>query len=96
LITYPSLQLKWNRPQIVNKVVLYDRPTLTEHMAASVLKFSDGSKEHVFAVPNDGSAKVLVFEPREVSSMRIEVVDGQNDLGKAIEACFQFRHRNLQ
>jgi hypothetical protein len=52
LITYPSLELKWNRPQMVNKVVLYDRSTLTEHMAASVLKFSDGSEEHVFAVPN--------------------------------------------
>ena len=54
LITFPSLELKWNRPQMVNKVVLYDRPTLEEHMAASVLKFSDGSREHVFAVPNDG------------------------------------------
>jgi putative alpha-1,2-mannosidase len=75
-ITYPSLELKWDRPRTVNKVVLYDRSTLEEHMAACVLKFSDGSEEHVFAVPNDGSAKTLVFEPREVSSMRIEVVDG--------------------
>jgi putative alpha-1,2-mannosidase len=75
-ITYPKLELRWKTPQTINKVVLYDRPTLDEHMAACVLKFSDGSEEHVFAVPNDGSPKTLVFEPREVAGLTVEVVDG--------------------
>ena len=75
-IVYPAVEMTWKRPQKVNKVVVYDRPSLEEHMAAAVLKFSDGSEEHVFAVPNDGSAKTIVFEPREVAGMKLEVVDG--------------------
>ena len=75
-ISYPSLELKWKTPQKINKVVLYDRPTKAEHMAAGVLKFSDGTRVDVFAVPNDGSAKTMVFEPREVTGMKLEVVDG--------------------
>ncbi|GAA4890249.1 GH92 family glycosyl hydrolase [Ferrimonas pelagia] len=75
-IDYPSVTLTWPKPQTVNTVVIYDRPTLDEHMAAAVLTFSDGSKEHLFAVPNDGSALELVFEPRTVEWMRLDVVDG--------------------
>ncbi len=75
-ISYPSLELKWKTPQKINKVVLYDRPTAEEHMAACVLKFSDGSEVHTFAVPNEGSAKTVVFEPRRVTGMTVEVVDG--------------------
>ena len=75
-ISYPTIELKWRTPQKINKVVLYDRPTEEEHMAACVLKFSDGSEVHAFAVPNDGSAKTIVFEPREVTAMELRVVDG--------------------
>ncbi|MCP5536202.1 MAG: glycoside hydrolase family 92 protein [Akkermansiaceae bacterium] len=75
-IDYPELKLKWKTPQKINKVVIYDRPTQDEHMAACVLKFSDGSEEHAFAVPNDGSPATIVFEPRTVSGMTLSVVDG--------------------
>ena len=75
-IDYPHLELKWNTPRKVNKVVLYDRPTQAEHMAACVLKFSDGSEVHVTAVPNDGAPKTVVFEPRTVTGMALQVVDG--------------------
>jgi len=75
-IKYPSIELKWDSPQTINRLVVYDRPTLAEHMAACVLKFSDGSEAHVFAVPNDGSARTVVFEPRTVTGMKLEVVDG--------------------
>jgi putative alpha-1,2-mannosidase len=79
-ITYPELELKWDTPRKMNKVVLYDRPTEMEHMAACILKFSDGSEEHFFAVPNDGSPISLVFEAREVSGFKLEVVDGVGTL----------------
>ena len=75
-IDYPQIKLQWNKPQKVNKVILYDRPTKAEHMGACVLKFSDGSEVHVTAVPNDGSPKVVVFEPRTVTGMTVMVVDG--------------------
>ncbi|MCP4455510.1 MAG: glycoside hydrolase family 92 protein, partial [Planctomycetes bacterium] len=75
-IKYPAIELTWNTPQTINRVVVYDRPTLVEHMAACVLKFSDGSEAHAFAVPNDGAARTIVFEPRTVTGMKLEVVDG--------------------
>ncbi len=75
-IDYPKLELRWDGPQKVNKVVIYDRPTEAEHMAACVLKFSDASEVHVTAVPNDGAPKTVVFEPRTVTSMTLTVTDG--------------------
>jgi putative alpha-1,2-mannosidase len=75
-ISYPSLELKWKASRKINKVVLYDRPTEEEHMAACVLKFSDGSEVHVTAVPNDGTPKTVFFEPRTIAGMKLEVVDG--------------------
>ena len=52
------------------------RPAGDEHMAACVLRFSDGSEVQVWAVPNDGSPKTVVFEPRKVTSMTLSCVDG--------------------
>jgi len=75
-ISYPKLRLKWKTSQKINMVVLYDRPLEEEHLAACILKFDDGSKEHVYAIPNDGLAKKVIFEPRQVSELTIEVVDG--------------------
>jgi predicted alpha-1,2-mannosidase len=71
-----GLELKWDAARKINKVVVYDRPTIEEHMAACTLTFSDGSRADVYAVPNDGSAKTVVFEPRTVTGMRLDVVDG--------------------
>ncbi len=76
-IHYPkNFNLKWETPRRINKVVIYDRPTLDEHMGACILTFSDGSKVDVYGVANDGSAKTVAFEPRTVSGMRLDVVDG--------------------
>jgi len=75
-ISYPKLELKWKTPRKINKVVIYDRPTDQEHMAACILKFSDKSEVHVVAVPNDGSPKTVVFKPRTVTGMTLTVVDG--------------------
>jgi putative alpha-1,2-mannosidase len=76
-IDYPkNFELKWDTPRQVNKVVIYDRPMLEEHMGACILTFSDGSKVDIYAVPNDGSAKTVVIEPRTVTGMRLDVVDG--------------------
>jgi len=76
LIHYPAITFTWAKPQQINKIVIYDRPGETEHAAACVIKFSDGSEEHAFAIPNDGSAHTLVFEPRSVTNMTLQVVDG--------------------
>jgi hypothetical protein len=78
-IHYPWIQLTWPTPQTIDRVVLYDRPSLEEHTAGGTLHFSDGSKIRVFAIPNNGTAKAVVFAPKTVSWVRFEVTDG---LGK--------------
>ncbi len=76
-ISYPTLQLKWETPQKINKVVLYDRPTLEEHMAACILKFSDGSEGRMSSpFRTTVRQRPIVFEPREVTAMKLDVVDG--------------------
>jgi len=75
-IDYPTLDVHWDTPRVINKVVLHDRCSETEHLAACVLRFSDGSEVHVTAVPNDGTAKTVVFEPRTVTSMAVVCTDG--------------------
>lgn len=75
-IEFPELTLTWDEPQQINKIVLYDRPTDQEHLAACLIKFSDGSEVNVWAIPNDGSPKTVVFEPRTVTSFTIIPVDG--------------------
>lgn len=75
-ISFPKISFRWTKPQRINKVVIYDRPELSDHMAACQLVFSDGSKVQIWAVPNDGSPRTVFFEPREVTGMTLEVVDG--------------------
>lgn len=78
-IRYPAISLTWENPVMVNKVVIYDRPCLDNHLAGAILKFSDGSEVSVTAIPNDGTPKTVVFTPREITSMRLNVVDGLGD-----------------
>ena len=79
LTHYPDLKMVWDQAQKINKITLYDRPSLEQHLAACIIKFDDGSEEHAYAIPNDGSAYTLVFEPKRVSELKLSVVDGVGD-----------------
>ncbi|MEP7144305.1 MAG: GH92 family glycosyl hydrolase [Ferruginibacter sp.] len=81
-VRFPWIQLDWAQPQAINKIVLYDRPSEYEHIASGRLIFSDGSIVWVNEIPNDGSAKVVKFETKNVVSVRFETTDGDgSDLG---------------
>ena len=75
-IKFPKVEFRWKEPQMVNQVVIYDRASEAEHFAAGILKFGDGSEVHVTAIPNDGSAKVVTFEPRATDRITLTGVDG--------------------
>ncbi|MHC4432690.1 MAG: GH92 family glycosyl hydrolase [Planctomycetota bacterium] len=75
-VKYPWVQLDWPKPQWIEKVILYDRPALEEHLAGGTLEFSDGSEIAVTTIPNDGTAKVVTFEPRKVTWIRFVATDG--------------------
>lgn len=75
-IRYPWVQLDWDQEKTLAKVVLYDRPTLSEHTAGGRLRFSDGSFLSVNTIPNDGTARVVTFAPKKTRWVRFEVSDG--------------------
>jgi len=75
-ITYPWIQLTWDREYAVNRVILYDRATPDSHTAGGILHFSDGSSIYVYAIPNNGTAKVVDFPSKKVTWIKFEVMDG--------------------
>lgn len=75
-IDYPWIQLDWDAPVCINKVVLYDRAGKEAHTAGGVLHFSDGSRINVWQMANDGSPKVVEFPAKTTEWMRFEVTDG--------------------
>lgn len=81
-IRFPWIQLEWNQPQAIDKILLFDRPSLNNHIAGGRLIFSDGSIVWVNEIPNDGSVKLVKFETKNVTSVRFETTDGTGrDLG---------------
>ncbi|MGN8552141.1 UNVERIFIED_CONTAM: right-handed parallel beta-helix repeat-containing protein [Microbacterium sp. SLM126] len=66
-------QLTWPNAVSLDTVVLYDRPNLTDQVTAGTLEFSDGSSVAVTALPNDGSAKVVNFAARAVTSVKFVI-----------------------
>ncbi|MCP4258761.1 MAG: glycoside hydrolase family 92 protein [Planctomycetes bacterium] len=75
-IRYPWIRLTWPDEQTISRVVVYDRPTEQEHTAGGILVFSDGSKERVLTIPNDGSPKAITFQPKKVTWVEFKVTDG--------------------
>lgn len=81
-VRFPWIQLDWDQPQAINKILLFDRPALNNHIAGGRLIFSDGSIVWVNEIPNDGTVKSVKFETRNVTSVRFETTDGNGrDLG---------------
>ncbi len=81
-IRFPWIQLTWDKPYIINKVVLYDRASLKENIAGGKLLFSDGSYIWVNQIPADGSGKAIQFPSRSVTWVKFIVNDGTgSDVG---------------
>lgn len=81
-VRFPWLQLDWKSSMKVNRVVLFDRPSLKEHIATCKLLFSDGSMLWLNEIPNDGTGKVIQFPAKTVQWIRIVVTDGKGrDIG---------------
>ena len=74
-IDYPWIQLTWEKPQSINKIILYDRAITTAHNAGGTLIFSNGTRLPVFEIPNNGAPKVISFPDQPVSWVRFETTD---------------------
>jgi len=71
----PWIQLTWDKPQNINRVLLFDRPTLKSHTAAGILSFDDGSRIFVSTIPNDGKAKQVDFPTKRSKWIRFQATD---------------------
>jgi predicted alpha-1,2-mannosidase len=81
-VRFPWIQLAWDEPQEINRVVLYDRPSAKDHIAGGRLQFSDGTEILVNQIPNDGTAKAIHFESKQVNWIKFVTTDGKGkDLG---------------
>ncbi|RVT98348.1 glycoside hydrolase family 92 protein [Mucilaginibacter limnophilus] len=81
-VRFPWIQLEWDKPQSISKVILYDRPELNEHVATTKLVFSDGSFVWANQIPNNGTARVVKFTARTVKWVKFVVTDGTGkDIG---------------
>jgi predicted alpha-1,2-mannosidase len=81
-VRFPWIQLDWGKTQRVNRLVLYDRPSLDEHIASGKLLFSDSSIIWVDEIPNDGTAKAVSFQTKNIKWVRFITTDGDGkDLG---------------
>ncbi|MEJ7585970.1 MAG: discoidin domain-containing protein [Ferruginibacter sp.] len=89
-VRFPWVQLDWKEPQAVNKIILYDRPSMNEHIASGKLLFSDSSIIWVNEIRNDGTAKVIRFDARHIKWVRFITTDGEGkDLVFLRLKCFQ-------
>ncbi|MFC4872191.1 GH92 family glycosyl hydrolase [Negadavirga shengliensis] len=81
-IRFPWIQLEWEKPRKVNRIVLYDRTSEKDHIAGGKLLFSDGSMIWVQEIPNNGTGKSIAFEPKTISWVKFVTTDGKGkDLG---------------
>ncbi len=81
-IRYPWIQLDWEKPRQIDRIILFDRASLIHNIAGGKLQFSDGTEIQVDEIPKDGTGKLLRFPAKKVSWVRFQVTDGTGkDLG---------------
>lgn len=81
-IRFPWIQLTWQTPQAISRMVLFDRASPKDHIAGGKLVFSDGTVLWVNQIPNNGTGKEVVFEPKTVTWVKFVTTDGKGrDLG---------------
>ncbi|MEC0091203.1 DUF7402 domain-containing protein [Paenibacillus macquariensis] len=77
----PWIQLDWSSGQMINKLFLYDRPNPNDWSKGGTLTFSDGSSVVVTGIPNDGTAKEVSFDDKNVTWVRFQVTGSTGNNG---------------
>ncbi|MCX7107433.1 MAG: discoidin domain-containing protein [Methylococcales bacterium] len=67
------IDLKWNAPYTINKIVLYDRPNKYDQITSATLTFSNGSTVKVGSLINSGDAVVINFPSVVTNSVKLTV-----------------------
>ena len=83
------IQMTWPAPVTVAKIVLYDRPNLSDQLFSGTLTFSDGSTLAAGPLTNNGGAVVYTFTPRTITSLRLDVTQVSGSTGNVGLAEFE-------
>jgi hypothetical protein len=67
------LKLTWPSAEMVDAVVLHDRPNSNDQITGATLTFSDGSTVTVPSLPNDGTGLTVTFSARSTTSLTLTV-----------------------
>jgi hypothetical protein len=78
------IRLTWNTPQTIERVILYDRPNLTEWIRGGELIFSAGAPIEVGPLSDDGSGDAFDFPARSVDWVELQINEaGGTNIGLA-------------
>ena len=68
------LKLAWDKPQTVDRILLFDRPNQYDYITAGELEFSDGTKISVGELPDDAtSGREVRFPARKIMWLKFTV-----------------------
>lgn len=81
-IELPWIQMSWDTPQKVNRIIVYDRPTEKEDVASIKLSFSDGSVLNMRRIPGNGNGHEIKFDTKTIEWVKVQVTDAEGkDVG---------------
>ena len=72
------IKLSWEKPQLINKIVVFNYPSKKGMVFSGQLVFSDGSSLEV-KLPDDGSAKSIEFEEKNTDYIRFIASEGSGE-----------------
>lgn len=73
----PWIALEFSKEIEINKIILYDRNNMHDHLTGGLITFSDGSILEASDIPNDGSAFELNFNAKTITSLKFEVKESE-------------------
>lgn len=80
----PWIKLSWDNMQTINTVILYDRPNRYDEVLNARLDFSDGSSIITGMLPNSGSPKEIIFNDRNVTWVKFQILEGSGSLNAGL------------
>jgi arylsulfatase A-like enzyme len=79
----PWLELSWAEPAVVDHIHLYDRVGSSSQILNGEITFSDGTSIETGMLVSNGSINTFEFAPREVSSLKLSIHEGNGEIGLA-------------
>ncbi|WP_375384031.1 PIG-L family deacetylase [uncultured Microbacterium sp.] len=78
------IELRWDTPQALARITLYDRPNSTDNILGGTLTFSSGSAVSVEQLDATGAGTTVTFSSRSVAWVRFTITAGAgNNVGLA-------------